>query len=66
MKVNFMRTHPLREALTHEDWNRIHLAWEGETPEDSITEEEWEAATDLMFDAIATKIQTHMGVLVLQ
>lgn len=66
MKVNFMRTHPLRETLTPEDWNRIHLAWEGETPEDSITQDEWDAAIDLMFDALAVKMQTHMGILTLQ
>jgi hypothetical protein len=66
MKVNFMISHPLREKLTSEDWNRIHLAWEGDIPAESITEEEWDAAHDVMFDAYAANMQTHLGVYTLQ
>lgn len=66
MKMKFMISHPLRETLTSQDWNRIQIAWDGGSPVDSITQEEWDAASDAMFDAIAAQAQTHTGVYVLQ
>jgi hypothetical protein len=66
MNMKFMISHPLRETLTSEDWDRIQIAWDGGSSFDSITQEEWDAASDAMFDAIAANAQTHLGVYVLQ
>ena len=56
--------HPLRKKLSKEDWKRIQIAMDAEDA-DSVTDEEVEAACDLLYDAIAAKSQTHEGVLIL-
>lgn len=66
MKKDFMTQHPLREKLTSEDWDRIQLAFNGDTSLDSITVDEFEAGNDIMFDALAKQLQTHLGILALQ
>ena len=57
--------HPLRKTLTPEDWDRIQHAIDNDLPNE-ISDEEVEAAHDLLYDAIANKTQTHMGVITLQ
>lgn len=57
--------HPLRNTLTQEDWARITRAMETEDV-DAITDEELDAAHDVLYDAIAAKMQTHHGSTVLQ
>ena len=57
-------THPLREKLQPEDWCRIQVAMESQDV-DSVTDDEIDAAYDVLYDAIAAKTQTHKGLLVL-
>ena len=57
--------HPLRDTLTQEDWSRIQTAMEYEDI-DSVTDEEIDAAHDVLYDAIAAKLQTHEGVTTIQ
>ena len=57
--------HPLRNTLTQEDWARITRAMETEDV-DAITDEELDAAHDVLYDAIAAKMQTHLGTTALQ
>lgn len=57
--------HPLRKTLTQEDWTRIQTAMETEDVH-SITDEELDAAYDVLYDAIVAKTQTHLGTTVLQ
>ena len=56
--------HPLRGSLTDEDWQRIQGVIDCE--HEDATEEELNAASDLYYDAIAAKLQTHEGILTLQ
>ena len=56
--------HPLRKKLTPEDWQRIQSAMESENVDD-VTDAEIDAAHDVLYDAIAAKIQTHEGILLL-
>lgn len=56
--------HPLRKDLNKADWQRIQTAM-GAEDADGVTDEEIEAACDLLYDAIAAKSQTHEGVLIL-
>lgn len=60
-----LAVHPLRKNLTQEDWARIQTAMEHEDV-DSITDEELDAAHDVLYDAIVAKMQTHEGVTTLQ
>jgi hypothetical protein len=57
--------HPLRNTLTQEDWTRIQTAMETEDV-DAITDEELDAAHDVLYDAIVAKMQTHEGITTLQ
>jgi len=57
--------HPLRDTLTQEDLERIHTALETEDV-DNVTDEELDAVHDILYDAIAGKTQTHLGVTTLQ
>ena len=57
--------HPLRKKLTDADWTRIQTAMEQDDV-DSVTDEELDAAHDVLYDAIAAKLQTHEGITVLQ
>lgn len=56
--------HPLRKKLNTEDWKRIQSAMESEDV-DAVTDAEIDAAHDVLYDAIAAKIQTHVGILLL-
>ena len=56
--------HPLRDSLTKEDLVRIQGVLDGE--HDNASLEELNAAHDILFDAVAGKMQTHEGVLILQ
>ena len=58
--------HPLRDVLTRKDWNRIQEVIDGNLPQDSATVDELDAASDLLYDAIVAKMQTHEGVTTLQ
>lgn len=57
--------HPLRDTLTQDDWQRIQTAMETEDV-DSITDEELDAAQDVLYDAIVARLQTIPGTTVLQ
>lgn len=57
--------HPLRNKLTEADWTRIQNAMETEDV-NAITDEELDAAHDVLYDAIVAKMQTHHGVTTLQ
>ena len=57
--------HPLRDTLTKKDLKRIHTALETEDV-DNVTNEELDAVNDILYDAIASKNQTHLGVTILQ
>lgn len=59
-----MTEHPLRKKLKKKDWQRIEEAINSKT-EDATTDE-FDAAHDILFDAIAGKSQTHLGILTLQ
>jgi hypothetical protein len=56
--------HPLRKSLTQEDWVRIQAAMKSDDV-DAVTDEEIDAAHDVLYDAVAGKMQTHEGLLVL-
>lgn len=56
--------HPLRAKLTDADWTRIQTAMEREDV-NAITDEELDAAHDVLYDAIAGKLQTHLATTVL-
>jgi hypothetical protein len=56
--------HPLRKSLTQEDWKRIQTAMETEDA-DAVTDEEVDAAYDVLYDAVAGKMQTHYGILIM-
>ena len=56
--------HPLRDSLTKEDLVRIQGAIDGE--HDDVTTDELEAAEDIFFDAVASRMQTHESILILQ
>ena len=56
--------HPLRHTLTDEDWDRIdHYI---QTSEGQVTAQELEAFQDWLFDEIAGRKQTALGVTTLQ
>lgn len=57
--------HPLRNTLTDSDWERITLAVETADVH-SVTDAELDAAHDVLFDAVAAKMQTHFGTTTLQ
>ena len=57
--------HPLRDTLTEDDLERIHLALETEDVH-NVTNEELDAVNDVLYDAIVAKLQTHPGVITLQ
>ena len=58
--------HPLRESLSDKDWRRIQKVLDKKIPESQATLEEIEAAHDVFYDAVAAKLQTHLGSLTLQ
>jgi len=57
--------HPLRNTLTQEDWQRIQTAMQTDDV-NAITDEELDAAHDVLYDAIVHKLQTHFGTTVIQ
>jgi hypothetical protein len=57
--------HPLRDTLTKKDLKRIHTALETEDIH-SVSTEELDAVNDILYDAITSKNQTHLGVTILQ
>jgi len=57
--------HPLRSTLTDDDWTRIQTAIDKNLTH-TVTDEELDAAHDVLFDAIAGKLQTHLGITTLQ
>ena len=59
-----MIEHPLRETLTQEDWSRIQHAVDNEDFS-LVSDDEVEAACDVMLDYICDEIQTHQSVLLL-
>lgn len=63
--MDFLLEHPLRDELTCEDIERIQAAID-DKDYDNLTPEELDAALDIFYDAIAAKLQTHEGSLVLQ
>lgn len=65
LKTEFMNTHPLREKLAKEDWQRIQTAIDTKCY-DAVTGDEIDAANDVFYDAIAGKKQTHLGIITLQ
>lgn len=60
-----LAVHPLRLELDEDDWERIRQAVFDDHA-DAVTEQEIEAMQDVLFDAIAGKLQTHQGVTTLQ
>lgn len=56
--------HPLRDKLKDDDWQRIQEVIDRK--HDDATVEEIEAANDVFYDAIACKMQTHLGVTTIQ
>jgi hypothetical protein len=58
--------HPLRKKLTNKDWGRIDRVMKEELDITLASDEEIDAACDVLFDAIAAKKQTHLGVLSMQ
>jgi len=64
MKKHLIR-HPLRDTLTKKDLERIQLALETEDV-DNVTDEELDAANDILYDVIAGQQQTHLGITTLQ
>jgi hypothetical protein len=58
--------HPLRKKLTNKDWSRIDRVMKEELDIAHASDEEIDAACDVLFDAIAAKKQTHLGVLSMQ
>lgn len=66
LKTNFMHQHPLRQSLKKKDWKRIQSVMDGDLSDDNATEEELNAAHDVLYDAIAGHEQTHLGVTTLQ
>jgi len=56
--------HPLREKLTDEDIDRLSRFVQGSN--EDCTLEELDAYQDYLYDAIAAKLQTHLGVTTLQ
>ena len=61
-----MKKHPLRDTLSKDDWVRIQEVIVHKIPEQNASLEEIDAATDILYDAIAGSTQTHLGVLSLQ
>ncbi len=61
--VDFMTEHPLRKKLKKSDWARIEKAINNKN--DDASTDEYDAAHDVLFDAIAGKTQTHLGILTL-
>ena len=57
--------HPLRKELNDSDWQRIQEVLDRKIPEHNATVEEIDAAHDILYDAIAAKMQTHESVPVL-
>lgn len=57
--------HPLRKSLTKKDLIRIQDAIDNDEYSD-VTTEELDAANDIFYDAIVTKLQTHEGSLARQ
>jgi hypothetical protein len=57
--------HPLRNTLTQDDWQRIQNALDTDDV-NSVTQEELDAAHDVLYDAIVAKTQTHEGITTLQ
>ena len=55
--------HPLRKELQKEDWQRIQEAIEGKHKDATV--DEIEAAHDVLYDAVAAKMQTHIPPIVL-
>jgi hypothetical protein len=66
LKTHYMNQHPLRQSLKKKDWKRIQSVIDGELDDSCATAEEFDAAHDVFFDAIAGSEQTHLGVLTLQ
>jgi hypothetical protein len=67
MKNKFMTEHPLRKKMTEEDWQRVNKYLQSSEPDDGLVScEEYEAANDVFFDAIAIMKQTHAGSYTLQ
>lgn len=58
--------HPLRKSLKKDDWNRIEQVMRNELDYTQASVEELDAAYDVLFDAVAAKEQTHLGVLSMQ
>ena len=57
--------HPLRDELTRADWQRIQDALDA-NEYSKVSEDELDAAHDLLYDAIAGEQQTHLGVTTIQ
>jgi hypothetical protein len=58
--------HPLRKQLSQDDWVRIDSVLKAQADAEFATDEEIDAACDVLFDAISAKQQTHLGVLSMQ
>lgn len=58
--------HPLRDSLSNKDWKRIQKVLDKKIAQTEATLEEIEAAHDVFYDAVAAKLQTHLGSLILQ
>ena len=57
--------HPLRKKLEPEDWQRIQQVMDGELPDGAASVDEIDAAHDVLYDAVAGKLQTHYGILIM-
>lgn len=66
LKTDFMNQHPLRETLKKKDWKRIEEVMNGNLGSEKATADELDAAHDILFDAVASYEQTHLGVTTLQ
>lgn len=66
LKTDFMNQHPLRHTLKKKDWKRIEKVMNGDLSLEKATVEELDAAHDILFDAVASHEQTHLGVTTLQ
>jgi len=57
--------HPLRLSLEQNDLDRLHRIL-FESSQEPFTDSELEALEDIVYDAIAVKLQTHDGITTLQ
>lgn len=56
--------HPLRHELENDDWARLdHFM---DTGQGEVTSDELEAYNDWLFDELAGRLQTHLGVCIEQ